>query len=128
VFPCVGTIGNAIVIEEDNKYHINQNIAKITPNDNLDSYFLMQYLISSMCKKEIKRFNATTSQPNVLVGSLRKFRIPFPNDINEQIRISRILGEVDNKFEVLLEKKETYQELKKGLMQQLLTGLVRVKL
>ena len=127
VFPCVGTIGNAIVIEENDKYHINQNIAKITPNDNLDPYFLMQYLISPMCKNEIKRFNATTSQPNVLVGSLRKFRIPFPSSINEQIKISRILGSVDEKLEILLEKKNHYQELKQGLMQQLLTGKIRVK-
>ncbi|MCP1301006.1 restriction endonuclease subunit S [Chryseobacterium sp. S0630] len=127
VFPCVGTIGNAIVIEENDKYHINQNIAKITPNDNLDSYFLMQYLISPMCKNEIKRFNATTSQPNVLVGSLRKFRIPFPSSISEQIKISRILGSVDDKLEILSEKKTHYQELKQGLMQQLLTGKIRVK-
>jgi type I restriction enzyme, S subunit len=126
VFPCVGTIGNAIVIEEDDKYHINQNIAKITPNDNLDPYFLMQYLISPMCKNEIKRFNATTSQPNVLVGSLRKFRIPFPSNKNEQIKISTILGTVDEKLEVLSEKKTQYQELKQGLMQQLLTGKIRV--
>ena len=126
VFPCVGTIGNAIVIEDDDKYHINQNIAKITPNKDLDSYFLMQYLLSSMCRKEIKRFNATTSQPNVLVGSLRKFRIPFPNNLSEQIQISEILGIVDQKLEVLSEKKITYQEMKQGLMQQLLTGKVRV--
>lgn len=31
VYPCVGTIGNAVAIEEDDKYHIQQNIAKITP-------------------------------------------------------------------------------------------------
>lgn len=127
VFPCVGTIGNAIVIEDNDKYHINQNIAKITPNNNLDSYFLMQYLISPMCRKEIKRFNATTSQPNVLVGSLRKFRIPFPNNIKEQKKISNILNSVDGKLEILLEKKLSYQKLKQGLMQQLLTGKIRVK-
>jgi len=127
VFPCVGTIGNAIVIKEDNKYHINQNIAKITPDKNLDSYFLMQYLISPMCRKEIKRFNATTSQPNVLVGSLRKFRIPFPSNIEEQIKISNILGYIDEKLDVLMEKKVHYKEIKQGLMQQLLTGKIRVK-
>jgi len=127
VFPCVGTIGNAIVIKEDNKYHINQNIAKITPDKNLDSYFLMQYLISPMCRKEIKRFNATTSQPNVLVGSLRKFRIPFPSNIEEQIKISNILGYIDEKIDVLMEKKVHYKEIKQGLMQQLLTGKIRVK-
>ncbi len=127
VFPVVGTIGNAVVIEEDNKYHINQNIAKITPDDCLSSYFLMQYLISTMCKREINRFNATTSQPNVLVGSLRKFRVPFPLCINEQKQIANILSTVDEKLDIQQSKKAEYLELKKGLMQQLLTGNIRVK-
>src|SRR5690554_5165511 len=35
VFPCVGSIGKAYLVEEDNKFHINQNIAKITPSKEL---------------------------------------------------------------------------------------------
>lgn len=120
VFPVVGTIGNAIVIEEDNKYHINQNIAKITPNKNLSPYYLVQYLISTICRNEINRFNATTSQPNVLVGSLRQFRIPFP-PLPEQQKIAEILNTVDNKIEVIEHQITETQELKKGLMQRLLT-------
>jgi len=127
VFPCVGTIGNAAVIEEDDKFHINQNIAKITPNQCLNSQFLVQYLISNISRNEIDRFNATTSQPNVLVGSLRKFRVPFPTSLSEQKQIANILSTVDNKLDVLKDKKSEHQELKKGLMQQLLTGKVRVK-
>ena len=48
--------------------------------------------------------------------------------LKEQQKIATILSSVDEKLEVLSEKKETYQELKKGLMQQLLTGKVRVKI
>ncbi len=125
VFPCVGTIGNAVSINENNTYHINQNIAKITPKLNLDSNYLVQYLMSTLCKREIFKFNATTSQPNVLVGSLRKFRVPVP-PVEEQKQIAEILSTVDNKLENLKEKKQSFEELKKGLMQKLLTGEVRV--
>jgi len=126
VFPCVGTIGNAVVIEEDDKFHINQNIAKISPHQTLNSYYLSQYLTSDLCRNEINRFNATTSQPNVLVGSLRKFRIPVPKSIEEQKLIAGIFTEVDEKIGILEQKKNAYSELKMGLMQQLLTGKIRV--
>ena len=128
VFPCVGSIGNAVVINEDAKYHINQNIAKITPNSGIDPTFLVQFFLSHLCQKEVRRFNATTSQPNVLVGSLRKFRIGIPSSIEEQKQIATILSTVDDKIDILTQKKTQYQTLKKGLSQQLLTGQMRVKI
>lgn len=126
VFPCVGTIGNACVIKENDKYHINQNIAKITPNNDMDSEYLCQFLMSDNTKKEIQKFNATTSQPNVLVGSLRKFTIIVPS-LREQQKIAEILSTWDSaieKQEQLIEKKK---EFKKGLMQKLLSGEARFK-
>jgi type I restriction enzyme S subunit len=124
VYPCVGTIGNACVIEIDDKFHIQQNIAKISCKENSDPYFIVQFLISSYSQKEVVRFNATSSQPNVLVGSLRKYRIALP-PIKEQKTIAKILTTWDKaieKQEQLIAKKEA---LKKGLMQQLLTGKKR---
>jgi type I restriction enzyme S subunit len=49
--------------------------------------------------------------------------LPF---LAEQQKIADILSTVDEKLDILREKKETYQTLKKGLMQQLLTGALRV--
>ena len=69
IYPCVGSIGNAVVIEEDDKYHIQQNIAKITPKKGkIFSHYLAYYLMSEFGLKEIERFNGSSSQPNILVG------------------------------------------------------------
>ena len=46
--------------------------------------------------------------------------------LEEQKQIAEILSTVDNKLENLKEKKLFFEELKKGLMQKLLTGEVRV--
>ena len=46
--------------------------------------------------------------------------------IEEQKQIAEILSTVDKKLENLKEKKQSFEELKKGLMQKLLTGQVRV--
>ena len=66
IYPCVGTIGNAVVIEEDDKYHIQQNIAKITPDDlQITPTFLAYYLMSSYGLNEINKYNGSSSQPNI---------------------------------------------------------------
>ena len=51
VFPCVGSIGKATLIKEDNKYHINQNIAKITHNNKIVPELLSYLLNSNECHK-----------------------------------------------------------------------------
>ena len=126
VFPCVGTIGKAAVIYEDNKFHINQNIAKITPNPNIKSEYLVRYLMSDNIRSEILKYNTSTSQPNVLVGNLRKFKIIVPS-VDEQQMIASILNNYDKKIDIEFKKLEVLKDLKRGLMQQLLTGKTRVK-
>lgn len=126
VYPCVGTIGNAVVIEENDKYHIQQNIAKLTPNDDVSPYFIAQFLMSNWGLKEVYRFNATSSQPNVLVGSLRNFRINLPT-LPEQQKIASFLTEVDNKLQALKRKKDLLEQYKKGIMQKLFSQELRLK-
>ncbi|RDV23417.1 restriction endonuclease subunit S, partial [Parageobacillus toebii] len=59
-------------------------------------------------------------------SALENFKIPVP-PIEEQIEIAKILSSVDEKMSVEKVKKESLQIIKKGLMQSLLTGKVRVK-
>ncbi len=84
-------------------------------------------LISNEIKKKIK--NAATgtsnSMKNISKPNLLKIIVPFP-PLEEQKQIAEILSTVDNKLENLKEKKQSFEELKKGLMQKLLTGEVRV--
>ena len=127
IYPCVGTIGNAVVIEDDNKYHIQQNIAKITPNKNeVDSYYLAHYLMSHLGLNEITKFNGTSSQPNILVGSLRQYSIVLPPTKSEQTAIATILSDMDTEIEALKQNRDKYTMIKQGMMQQLLTGRIRI--
>lgn len=127
VYPCVGSIGNAAVITEDNKYHIQQNIARITPNSKiLSSTYLANYLMSFLSDREVARFNASSSQPSVLVGSLRQYRIPLPPTKAEQETIAGALSDADaliGSLEKLITKK---RQIKQGAMQELLTGKKRL--
>lgn len=57
---------------------------------------------------------------------LKESLVPKP-DINEQQKIADILSSVDDQIEEYQTKKEKLEMLKKGLMQKLLTGKIRVK-
>lgn len=52
--------------------------------------------------------------------------LPFPN-LHEQRRIADVLGKMDNQIDQLKKHLEKLKQQKKGLMQKLLTGEIRVK-
>lgn len=126
VYPCVGSIGKAVVIEENDKFHIQQNIAKITCNEFASPYYVVQFLTSDYGMREVYRFNASGAQPNVLVGSLRQYRINIPS-LPEQQKIASFLSAVDQKIQQLTKKKALLEQYKKGVMQQLFSGQLRFK-
>jgi type I restriction enzyme S subunit len=126
IYPCVGSIGNAVVIEEDDKYHIQQNIAKITCNKKTSPFFVSQFLMSHLGLKEVLKFNATSSQPNVLVGSLRQFKINLPS-FPEQQKIASFLTDVDELITKLTKKKTLLEQYKKGVMQKIFNQELRFK-
>jgi type I restriction enzyme S subunit len=126
VYPCVGTIGNAVVIEENDKFHIQQNIAKLTPKENISPYFIAQFLMSDRGMREVNKFNATSSQPNILVGSLRNFKICIPL-LQEQIKVANFLKIVDEKISFLTQKYSLLTHYKKGLTQKILSQELRFK-
>lgn len=60
------------------------------------------------------------------ISMFADFSILVPPTINEQIAISNILSSVDNEIFALEAKKAKYESIKKGMMQELLTGKIRL--
>ena len=126
VYPCVGSIGNAVVIEESDKFHIQQNLAKISCKTMASPYYIVQFLMSDFGMNEVHRFNASGAQPNVLVGSLRNYKINLPS-LPEQTKIATFLTVVDEKLIALKQKKTLLEQYKKGVMQQIFAQELRFK-
>ena len=49
-----------------------------------------------------------------------------PKDLKEQVAIAEILSDIDNDITLLETKKAKYQDMKQGMMQELLTGKTRL--
>ena len=89
--------------------------------------YLFYYLNSFCIQSLIRLYAGGTTIPDLNHGDFYKITLLKPS-IKEQIKIAEILTTVDNKLDILEKKKSEIKDLKKGLMQQLLTGKTRVNL
>ncbi|EEP60636.1 restriction endonuclease subunit S [Sulfurihydrogenibium yellowstonense] len=116
------TIGRTAILNVD-AYH-NEAIISIYPKENkVLKEFLFYYLpavdYSNLQDKAIKGNTLNTSK-------LNKIPIPLP-PLDEQQKIANILTTIDQKIQAEEKKKEALQNLFKTLLQQLMTGKIRVK-
>jgi len=103
-------------------------LIKFTPNKSkLDSYYLKLITGTARYWNWVKVMSTRTGQPGINSEEYAKFLLPLP-PLPEQKQIAKILSTADDKLETLREKRERYEQLKKGLMQKLLTGEVRVEI
>ena len=92
--------------------------------DLLNKDFLVWFLNTNFIQNLISRYAGTTTIPDLKHDDFYKLPVVIPS-LYEQEKISSILSEVDEKLEEYKNKKQKLEELKKGLMQQLLTGKIR---
>ncbi len=91
----------------------------------LNPEFLCYILNSATGKNIIKRHNSGWGRNHLLLRDFRKIKIPLP-PLPEQQKIADILSTVDKKLELERKRKEKLERVKKGLMNDLLTGKKRV--
>lgn len=87
--------------------------------------FLAQLLRLPRTRYELYRIANGVTRFGLGQSSLRHLELTVP-DQSEQTRIAAVLGAADHEIALLEKKLATLRELKKGLMQKLLSGSVRV--
>ncbi|OED47320.1 hypothetical protein ACH42_03095 [Endozoicomonas sp. (ex Bugula neritina AB1)] len=88
------------------------------------SSFWLYYALSTK-KEELDSKATQNAQKNINLQVLNPLAFAIP-PIPEQNKIAAVLLSTDKKLQQLSEQKTQTQQLKKGLMQQLLTGQIRV--
>ena len=116
----------ARVKEKDLPLLIVQRVACLRAKETLELEYLNQIIGSPLFINYVDAVKTSSGIPHISSKNIREFNIPLP-PLQEQKKIAEILSTVDEKLDLLQEKKKAYQAMKKGLMQQLLTGQVRVK-
>ena len=100
-------------------------ILVIKAKDNILNLILFQIITTeSFIEHSISKVFGT-KMPRTSWAILKEFKLALP-PLKEQKQIAQILSKSDEKLEVLRAKKEKYETLKKGLLQKLLSGEIRV--
>lgn len=89
--------------------------------------FLVKYLLDQFLSNRIEKEKKAGNTPYIVLDTLAKMKLYLPSDISEQQAIADVLSTADDEINLLNQKLEALKEQKKGLMQQLLTGKIRVK-
>lgn len=126
--PNSATLGYPFFVPEieNKKFLHNQRLGKVEINFlNIDKVFLFNFLCTDTYRNNIVSEATGTTVKHTSPTRILSQLIPIP-PLEEQKQIAEILSTVDSKLENLKEKKQSFEELKKGLIQKLLTGEVRV--
>lgn len=121
----VGSYGVVSYVATEEKFCMGQNTVVI--NCDLDSKYVYFALNSDLVKNQIENQVAGSGYKSLSLKSIRELKVPVPVN-GEEIRISEILSSVDEKVAVNKKILAKQTELKKGLMQDLLSGIKRVSL
>lgn len=116
IISCVGDLG--LVAIAGNDIVINQQLHAFLPNDKINSNYLLYAL--TIQTRYMEKVATKTAVPYMNKENCNSIPILFPS-ITEQKRIARILLVWDKSIETLTQLIAAKQQLKKGLMQQLLT-------
>ena len=90
--------------------------------------FDIKFLFFSLLLKqnEIYKCQAGGAQPHIHAKDIKDITFLLPKDKKEQHRIASILSSMDKDIEALEAKRDKYIAIKSGMMQQLLTGKIRL--
>lgn len=94
--------------------------------DSFDREFLYYTLMSKDVFNQYMTKAAGSGVLNLNKELVKTVELNRPKDIKEQTRIAQILTDIDNEIEALEKKLSKYKQLKQGLMQELLTGRIRL--
>ncbi|MDT2777442.1 restriction endonuclease subunit S [Enterococcus thailandicus] len=111
-------LSKVFLINKDNKYTLNQRIAGITPNENINSKFL-KYRMNR--HKYFLKFDSGVSQTNLSKPEVENF-VAFYPCLEEQDKIGNLLNIVDNIFTLHQRKLDQLNQLKEALLQQMFPG------
>lgn len=121
MFTCIASIGKMSISTE--KCITNQQINSIIVNKNIYNEYIYYILLNLVPK--IQASQSTTTLSIINKSEFSKFIIELPR-LEEQEKIANFLSDIDKKIELLENKLQLLKKEKKGIMQKLLTGEIRV--
>lgn len=128
LFPCSTTtngrdLATASVIMKDNVL-LGGDIGIYRRKQDIDTRFF-GYLVPSLVDEIIKYTQGLTIV-HLKAEEMLKMEVLMPSDVKEQTAIADVLADMDSEVFELEQKLEKYKQLKQAMLEQLLTGKIRL--
>lgn len=128
LFSIAGALGRAALMPKwMTPANTNQALAivRLKTNSQLTHSFAYLYLIGPEHQDRITSFSVEAAQANLSLEDIGNFLLPIPPRI-EQSAIAAVLFDMDAEIGALDDKLAKVRQVKQGMMQELLTGRVRL--
>ena len=117
---------SSVFHEQDVPFIASAYAIRLRPTLKIDTKFCVWYLQTSKAKDQIEKFERKGTVSNLPGSDVMKVKLPLP-PTKEQSEIVKILHSIKQNIAANKDKLAHTQSLKKSLMQDLLTGKVRVQ-
>jgi len=122
-----GTVGVSILVDRNfDNVIFGSYLIKVKLKPSVDPKFVHYFFQSPLYWKHLRKAQGSTLK-NINLPLLESLKIPLP-PLPEQRKIAEILSTVDEKLGLERKRKEKLKHIRKGLMNDLLTGKRRIKI
>lgn len=118
-----GTRGSCAILGKEAT--TNQSCMAIYGTDKMVIPYLYHYYLLNG-ERLAFQYCQGTKQQSYTAAIVKELPIYYPCDIAEQRAIAQVLSDMDSEIELLEKKLAKYQQIKQGMMQELLTGRIRL--
>lgn len=117
----------ALVQDECGEVYLNSFCFGFRPFDSasFDAYFLTALIRSSVGREVMKSLAQGSTRYNISKAALKQGWLSMP-PVDEQKAIAQVVKDFDSEIDALLTRLSKTRDIKQGMMQQLLTGKVRL--
>jgi len=120
-------IGSISYLEEFEKGILSPMYVIFNCNDRLEDKYFDYWLNTHSFKGNLSKYLSGSVRDSLSFKDMSLMKLKLPS-LQEQEKIAEVLTNADKEIDLLKNELEALKEQKKGLMQKLLTGEVRVKI
>jgi len=122
----VGTLGKVHIVSDDHEFYFKDgNIIWFKSSGRASSDYVRQLYLTQLVIRQIENASAGTTVGTYTISGAKETIIPFP-PLPEQRAIATVLSDMDAELAALEARREKTHVLKQGMMQELLTGRIRL--
>lgn len=119
------SVGKVAIVDTDVEFNIWSPIALIRIGFENMPRFIYYQLQTASLSRQITLLTNSSSQGNIGMGDIEKLEVQLPPS-DEQIAIATVLADMDTELTALEARRDKTRALKQGMMQELLTGKIRL--